>query len=279
MILVDDYSGFTKLLGEHGFSALVTVRYEGGREYRALLDVGESGRVLLENASTLDVDLRRVDAVVLSHRHHDHSGGLPSIVELLKGGPLIAHPAVMKPCYADSEGFKRLNVGLTPGARRAMHEFEPVLLKTSLELAPDLWFLGEVERHYNNEYAVKDFKTLEDGELVEEPMMDDTGIAIRIGDRVIVVTGCSHSGIPNIVRQARKISRTDEAIIVGGLHLAGAEEETLKKVVEELANEGVVEVHAGHCTGLKGETELLRRYGERMYKIHSGYRTKFKTGV
>ncbi|MGB9809979.1 MAG: MBL fold metallo-hydrolase, partial [Caldanaerobacter sp.] len=206
LVLVDDYSGFTKLLGEHGFSALINVRYEDGRDYKVLLDAGESGRVLEENALSLGVDLKKIDVVVLSHRHHDHSGGLSSLTEFLEGRPLVAHPAVMKPCYADSERFKRFDVGLTLRARRAMQEFETVLIKTPLEIAPDLWFLGEIERYYDNEYAVKNFKTLEGGELVREPMLDDTGVAIKVGSSVVVVAGCSHSGIQNIVRQARKLT-------------------------------------------------------------------------
>lgn len=97
LVLVDDYSEFTKLLGEHGFSALITARYEGRREYSVLLDTGESGRVLVENASRLNVDLSRVDVLTLSHRHHDHSGGLPNITEFLSSKPLVAHPAITKP--------------------------------------------------------------------------------------------------------------------------------------------------------------------------------------
>lgn len=276
LVLVDDYSGFTKLLGEHGFSTLITIKYESGREYNVLLDVGESGRVLVKNASRLNVDLSRVDVLVLSHRHHDHSGGLPSITEPLTGKPLIAHPAITKPCYADSSGFKRFDVGLTLRARKALHEFELVFVRSSLELAPDFWFLGEIERHYNNEYAVREFKTLENGELVDELMLDDTGVAVRVGNKAAVVAGCSHSGIQNIARQARKITKVEELIVIGGFHLANANEETLKRVVEELVDEGVVEIHTGHCTGLKGEAELLSKYRDRMRKLHSGYRIEIK---
>lgn len=276
LVLVDDYSGFSRLLGEHGFSALITVRYEGGRDYNVLLDTGASGRVLLENASRLGIDLGKVDAVVLSHRHYDHTGGLPSISHLLSGKPLVAHPDVLKPCYSDSEGFKRFNVGLTSEARRSLGGFEAVLAKTPFELAPGLWFLGEVERRYDNTYAVKGFMTLSEGGLAEEPMLDDTGIAVKVGGRVVVVAGCSHSGIQNIARRARLLTNAGEVVAMGGFHLAAADEETLNRVAEELEAEAVTEVHAGHCTGFRGEAELLKRYGERMHKIHSGYKAVFK---
>ncbi|MEM4482022.1 MAG: MBL fold metallo-hydrolase [Desulfurococcaceae archaeon] len=276
LILVDDYTGFTKLLGEHGFSALITATYESGRKYNILLDVGESGSVLAENSTRLGVKINEVDVLVVSHRHHDHTGGLQKAVESLGGKPLLAHPALMKPCYADSKGFKRFDVGLTLGARRALSAFELILIKTPLELAPDIWFLGEIERHYSNEYAVKGFKTLYNDQLVDDPMMDDTGIAIRVGNKVIVAVGCSHSGVQNIARQARRTARAEDLVIVGGFHLADADEETTKTVIEELSGEGVSEVHTGHCTGLRGEAELLVKYRNRMRKIHSGYKVEVK---
>lgn len=272
LVLVDDYTSFTKLLSEHGFSALIAVRYESGRELNILLDTGESGSILVENSSRLNVGLSSVDAIVLSHRHHDHTGGLHKVVELLRGKPVIAHPRVMAPCYVDSNGFKRFDAGLTPGTRRALSEFELVLTRAPLELAPEVWFLGEIERHYNNEYAVRGFKTLSEGQLIDEPMMDDTGIAVRVDNRAVVVVGCSHSGAQNIAKQARRVTKAEEVVILGGLHLASAEREALKRVVDELAGEGVVEVHAGHCTGLEGEAELLNRYGDKMHRIHSGYK-------
>ena len=270
-VLVDDYSGFTELLGEHGISVLITLVYDDGSLYQVLLDTGRSGRVLLENSRVLGVDLARVNAIVLSHRHHDHTGGLPSLAGPLRGKPVIAHPDLLKPCYAESRGFTRFTAGLTPDAREALRGFELVLVKEPLELAPNALFLGEITRHYDNSYAVKGFKTVRNGELVDEHMLDDTGIAVKLGSRVLVVAGCSHSGIQNIVRQARKLTGASEAIVLGGLHLAGADQADVKRVVEELLGEGVVEVHAGHCTGLTGEAELMSKLGKNFHKIHSGY--------
>ena len=105
----------------------------------------------------------------------------------------------------------------------------------------------------------------------DESMLDDTGIAVKLGNRVLVVVGCSHSGVQNIVRQARKLTGASEVIVLGGFHLVSADQADVERVVKELLGEGVVEVHAGHCTGLAGEVELMSKLGKRFHKIHGGY--------
>jgi len=132
-----------------------------------------------------------------------------------------------------------------------------------LEVSTGVWFLGEIERQYDNNYAVKGFETLRDGALVDDEMLDDTGLAVKIGDRALVIAGCSHSGISNIARKTRILTGASELIVLGGFHLVHAASEDIKRIIEELRAEGVVEVHTGHCTGLRGEAMLLEAYGDK----------------
>lgn len=276
LILVEEYAGFTRLLGEHGLSALVSLHYEN-EVYKILFDVGGSGRALLENARDLKVDLKDANVVVLSHRHYDHTGGLSKLVETLRGKPLIAHPALTRPCFYVSEDSTKLDVGLSTDARKALSEFKLLMVKKPLEIAPGVWFLGEIERFYDNSYAVKNFRTVVDGEIVEDLIPDDSGLAIKLGSEVVILAGCSHSGILNIVRQAKSITGASKAIVVGGLHLINASDDTLNEVINKLVSEGVEKVYVGHCTGLKGEAELLRRLKEKMHKLYSGYKVKLSS--
>ncbi|MEM4576031.1 MAG: MBL fold metallo-hydrolase [Candidatus Nezhaarchaeales archaeon] len=276
IILVEDYAGFTSLMAEHGFSALVSIKYEGERNYNLLFDTGQTGRALFENAERLNIDLSSVEVIVLSHRHYDHTGGLPKLIEPLKEKPLIAHPAITRPCIDVSKEFVRLNIGLPLETREALANFELITVKEALRLAPDVWFLGEVERVYDNRYAIKGFNTLVDGDIIEEPMPDDTGLAIKVGDKAVVLAGCSHSGISNIVRQAKKVVGAHGVIVVGGLHLVSADGIVINRVINELLDEGVEEVYMGHCTGLRGEAKLLEAFKDKAHKIHSGYRIKVR---
>jgi Metal-dependent hydrolases of the beta-lactamase superfamily II len=194
----------------------------------------------------------------------------------LKNKPIIAHPDILKPCYAESRGFLRFNVGLTPDTRKVLRAFELVLSRKPFEISPGVWFLGETERYYDNGYAVKAFKTIQDGELVNEPMLDDTALAVKLGDIVLTIAGCSHSGVSNIARQARKVTGVSDVVLLGGFHLVNSNLEEAERVAKELLNEGLIEAHAGHCTGLLGEAKLLEKLKGNMHKIHSGYRVVFE---
>ncbi|MEM1651560.1 MAG: MBL fold metallo-hydrolase [Sulfolobales archaeon] len=275
-VLVDDYSGFTRLLAEHGFSALVSILYSDGTVFRVLLDSGSSGSVLIKNASSLGVSLESVDVIALSHRHYDHSGGLSKLIATVGSKPVIAHPDVLRPCYSKSRGFTRFDVGMPPAVKRSLQRLELVLTKKPTELAPGVWFLGEVDRYYDSNYAIKNFRTTSGEAIVDELLLDDTAIAVSLGEKAIVIAGCSHSGIANIVRQAKRLTGAREIVVLGGFHLVSADSETISRVVEELVHEGVVDVYAGHCTGLRGEARLLERFGDRMTKIHSGYRLRIE---
>ncbi|MEM0217456.1 MAG: MBL fold metallo-hydrolase [Candidatus Nezhaarchaeales archaeon] len=276
LILVEDYAGFTPLLGEHGLSALITLYYDDDVR-KVLFDVGGSGRAFLENVKDLKVNLSGVDVIVLSHRHYDHTGGLPKLIEVLKGKPLVAHPALTRPCLYVSNKLVRLDVGLPVEARRALNEFELLLIEEPLEVAPGVWFLGEVERFYNNSYAIKNFKTIVSGKVVDDLIPDDSGLAIKMKDKVVVLAGCSHSGILNMVRQAKNVTGVSRAIVIGGLHLINVDDDVLNDVVNKLVVEGVEEVYVGHCTGLKGESELLKKFKEKMHKLHSGYKIRLSS--
>jgi len=114
LVLVDDYAGYESgFFSEHGFSALVSVRYDDGCLYRVLFDTGSTGEILLHNAKITGVELELIDAVILSHRHYDHTGGLAKLSKLIKGKPVIAHPDMLKPCYVAGEKVYRFNGGLT----------------------------------------------------------------------------------------------------------------------------------------------------------------------
>uniref|UniRef100_A0A7C1CER4 MBL fold metallo-hydrolase n=1 Tax=Thermofilum adornatum TaxID=1365176 RepID=A0A7C1CER4_9CREN len=276
-VLVDDYSGMTRLLAEHGLSIHVKAVYDNGETYRLLFDTGQTGEVLLRNAQALKMLLEDIDAVVLSHRHYDHAGGLPQILDKIKAKPLVAHPDVVKPSYSSREGFMRFNLALTSTQwEKIIASLEPVLTRKPLELAPDIWFLGEIPRTSDNSYATRGFYTQEAGEVVPDKLLDDTGIAIKLQDTAIVIAGCSHSGIANIARQAKQLTGAQQIAIIGGLHTGQATDQELETITRELASLNTTEVHAGHCTGLRGEIALQNQWKQSMHRIHSGYTSIFK---
>jgi len=248
-----------------------------------LLDTAQLADAVVHNARALGVDLGKVEAVVLSHNHYDHTGGTIGILKEIGGRvPVVAHPDVLKP----SIYIKGTNVRLDIGAPFTRNELLavggiPLLVRSSMEVAPGVYFLGEIKRvHPELVPSLEGNYTITDtGEVVEHPLLDDTGIAVAVeGLGAVVITGCGHSGIVNVVEQASRITGMNVYAVLGGFHLVSASRTLIENTVDNLRRLGVEEVHAGHCTGFVAEYMLMEKFGDRFRRIHSGYEATFTAG-
>ncbi len=161
---------------------------------RILFDSGHKG-TFVQNAKHLGVDLDQTDFVVLSHHHWDHTGGLRFHTFKTKK-QLITHPRVLKKIPPDQ-------------TRKLTADFEVVTSAQPLEFSPGIHYLGEIPRQ-------TDF---EKGAYEDDPMPDDTAIAIQTPKGLILVTGCSHAGVCNITEYAKKVTGQKLYGAIGGFHL------------------------------------------------------------
>jgi len=250
------------LQAEHGFSALVTVR-SGDKSSTLLFDTGASPDALAVNAERLGVDTGSLQGVVLSHGHFDHAGGFDGLARLRgrSGLPLTVHPAV----------WTRRRLAL-PGGR----EFEmPTLSRGALEregfavierrqpslLAGGILITGEVDRVTEFEHGMPPAHQAWDGhDWRHDPLViDDQALVISVRGRgLVVVTGCGHAGVVNIIRHAMRLTGVSRLLaVIGGFHLSGPAFEPIiaptVAALTELAPELIV---PGHCTGWRAQHAL-----------------------
>jgi len=255
-IPVKDMEVKGSILAEHGFSAIVKT-ISGTEMHELFFDFGLSDVAVPYNAQKLEVDLSGIEAAVLSHGHMDHFGALVPIVEAVpnKPVPFYVHPAAFK-------GNRYLRVGdiriKFPPADRAAWEqagaeviesVEPALLAKGTVL-----FLGEIERLTDFEKGMPNAYFEKDGEESWDPIEEDSGIAMNLrGKGLVILSGCSHSGIVNTVAHARKVTGIDQVhVIMGGFHLTGpAFEPIVDKTIEGLRAFAPDYVVPTHCTGRK----------------------------
>lgn len=246
------------LLGEPGLSLHLRLP-----EGDCLLDCGYSD-VARINAARLGIDLTALSTIILSHGHLDHTWGLPHLLSLYaerategRGLPrprLVAHPEALAPRFFEDEP-----IGSLLSREILADHCDLTLTREPLALTDRLVFLGEIPRRIDcGQPRSLGLRRTPEG-LVPDTLPDDTALAYLGGQGLVIVTGCSHAGIANIVEHARAVTGEQRvAAIIGGLHLLGPAPEGLDATVDSLARLGVAALYPCHCTGLAAKIALNR---------------------
>jgi 7,8-dihydropterin-6-yl-methyl-4-(beta-D-ribofuranosyl)aminobenzene 5'-phosphate synthase len=260
-ILYDAFGAPSALTRDWGFAALVEY---GGK--RVLFDTGNDAGIFERNVKALGVDLARLDAVVLSHRHGDHTSGLTYL--------LAVNPGV--PIHAPQEGaFFR---GPIPPAFLARQPGLPPELQYYDGKPPARFLSGTPWGDKGDFQAVKERSEILPGFFVfptrsEKPgtlEMNEVSLAIKTPQGLAVVVGCSHPGVEKILAEAAKIEPRLYTV-TGGFHLVMTPEEEVRRVADVLHDELELErVAPGHCTSELGFAVFLERFGERFDKAGVG---------
>lgn len=248
-------------VGEWGFAALVEA---DGRKW--LFDTGARPETVLRNSSELGIDLSRVEEVILSHFHGDHTGGLMTLRRaLMKSNP----KALSRLWVARGFSFARVGPGgeVNPGLR-ARREYEAsggvvTEVDSFKELAAGVWLTGPVPRKYpERNWSGAGRLKLPDGAVVEDTVPDDMALVAGTAKGLAVVTGCGHAGIANITEYAKEQTRAAGVdAVIGGMHLFDADEKTLVWTAGRLMASNVRVLLGTHCTGLEAVYRLRALMG------------------
>ena len=245
--------------GEPGLSFLIET---DGK--KILFDTGYSD-LFLQNAQKMGINLLDLDMVVLSHGHLDHSGGLLPLIRhmtrsIIEGIPvkkplLVAHPW----CFYPRPKSPVPDTGTVLSEQELSRFFDVITTTIPRHLTTNLVFLGEIERAFKFEQVDPGTRKIimPDGAAKEDRILDDSALAFRTGKRLVIITGCSHAGICNIVEQAKTVCGKNRVIdIIGGLHLLLPDPSRLKKTAEYLRDLQLKSLHACHCTSLSSKIVL-----------------------
>lgn len=271
--LLDDYAGFeSSFQAQHGLSLLLEAT--GAKTTRRiLLDAGQDAGPVLGNMKLLGLDPASIDMVFLTHCHYDHTQGLVQLLAAIgKPVPVIAHPDIFRANYASSPSLRR--IGFAPDARQEIEDLdaELLLVRNPFPLMDGVLSTGEVERTVDFEEQGIGTYNLEDGRFVPDTLQDDMSLVANVkGKGLVIVTGCSHAGIINIVRHAQKITGVERvAGIIGGLHLIKAGPERIAQTIRALRDINPDAVYAGHCTGFAASCALAQAFATRFTLLACG---------
>lgn len=259
-VLVDNNTIIDRYFyGEPAVSYLIETE-----DKKILFDTGYSD-LFLQNANKLSKDLRALDFVVISHGHNDHTGGLVALREMLtpsndtdlmrKKVRLVAHPDAFL-----QKVDNKLAVGSPIDTSELEEAFDVILTEEPLWLGNDLVFLGEIPRVTDFEGKVAIGKILKNNDHNDDYVFDDSALVYKAPTGLVIITGCSHAGICNIVEYAKKVCGDDRIeSVIGGFHLLDPSkkqfDETLKYF--DLLKTNIV--YPCHCTGFEFKVELAKR--------------------
>jgi 7,8-dihydropterin-6-yl-methyl-4-(beta-D-ribofuranosyl)aminobenzene 5'-phosphate synthase len=244
-------------IGEWGFAALIEA--DG---YAVLLDTGNRPQTVLENARELSVDLSRVHEVVLTHFHNDHVGGLMSLRNEMKMRNADAlsvvrvTPAIFYSRPAASGEGNRM-IALRPQFEAGGGRF--VERADMNEIAPGVWLTGSIPRVYPERNWSGHSQVRTPQGLVEDNVPDDQSLVIETAEGLVVVTGCAHAGIVNILTAADAKFHRPVMAVIGGVHLFRATDEQVDWTADKLKSFNVRYLMGAHCTGIEALFRLRQR--------------------
>lgn len=258
-VLIDNNTIIDRyFIGEPGLSFMIE-----SEDINLLFDTGYSD-AFMQNASKMNIDLFNLDYIVLSHGHLDHTFGLEPLSRRyleckfenhqLKPTSLIAHPSIFKQKY-----YQNIPIGINLSKEFLNSIFNINLVKKPYWISKRLVFLGEIPRRFDFE-SNNPLGTINNNEtMIDDYLIDDSALAYISNNGLVIITGCSHAGICNIVEYAKTVTKiNDVQTIIGGFHLLNPSVEQLEGTKNYISNLNLETLYPCHCTDLQSKIELAK---------------------
>jgi 7,8-dihydropterin-6-yl-methyl-4-(beta-D-ribofuranosyl)aminobenzene 5'-phosphate synthase len=265
--LVENTAGTRDVFGEWGLSVLVETD-----KAVVLLDSGQ-GLAAIYNADSLGIDLKRVDRIVLSHGHYDHTGGLRNVLRNMKKQvEIIAHPNVWQAKYERREGKPERYIGI-PFQRNELESLGACFRLTAdpAQITDQIMTTGEIPMQNDFEHIDKAFVLREVSGWQPDTFADDQALIIKSEQGLVVILGCAHRGMINTLHHAQRVTGlTRIHAVIGGSHLIGASEERLCLTIDALRKLGIQKLGLCHCTDLPAASVLSREFPRNFFFNKAG---------
>ena len=270
-ILIENTAHKAGLKTEHGLSFWI----EYG-DKNILFDTGQSNAVM-KNAKKLSVNLACTDAIVISHGHYDHTGGLSTTLDIAPKAKIYLHPAATESKFNKKDSNAKY-IGMPDSAKKAIEGRHVVWMATPAYIFPGIAITGQVPR-------MSDFEDVGGAFYVDEncqnsdKLLDDQALFIESAKGLIVVLGCAHSGVVNTLDYISNLTGQNKVYaVIGGMHLLNASQMRIENTIETLKKYEVQKAIPLHCTGQKAVEDFKNTIDDKCLFLGTGDKISFKWG-
>jgi 7,8-dihydropterin-6-yl-methyl-4-(beta-D-ribofuranosyl)aminobenzene 5'-phosphate synthase len=262
-VLVENSTSQPGLLAEHGLAFWI----ECGQR-RILFDTGQSD-ILVRNAKALGVNLAETDAIVLSHGHYDHTGGLSAVLDIATEATVYLHPAAIEPKFG-RKGPKCRSIGMPEHAKEAIQTREVIQTEGPTQIFQGVTVTGQIP-HINNFEDVGGPFFLDESCQKPDGLCDDQALFFESPKGLVIVFGCTHAGVVNTLHRIADLSgRQHFHAVMGGMHLINASRERIERTIDAFRRYDVQKIGPAHCTGVNAIARFWSVFPNRSFVCSVG---------
>lgn len=263
--LVENTVNKQGLFSEHGLSLWLELD-----DKKFLFDTGQSEQ-FVKNAHKMQIDLKQADAILLSHGHYDHTGGLVCATSIKPGIDIYAHEAAFNKKFAmNPNGTARLGSVKNLNIGKVKQRANLIKIDQPTEIHNGLYMTGPIPRLTDFEDTGGPFYKDQVCQIPDE-IIDDQAAFLVTDSGTIVILGCAHSGVINTLKYILQLtSYSPIKMVIGGMHLVNANDERIEKTITGLKDIGVEQFWPCHCTGIKGIAKLWEAFPGQCHQCATG---------
>jgi 7,8-dihydropterin-6-yl-methyl-4-(beta-D-ribofuranosyl)aminobenzene 5'-phosphate synthase len=247
------------LYAEHGLSI-----YIESENHKILFDTGQSD-LFLSNAKKIGINIAEIDTLVLSHGHYDHTGGLYPFIKINSKARVLAKRDVFKPKYKTNNRF----IGTLPQDELLRDRIQ--FVDSMMEIATNVFLVPEIPVKDPSDTHYKGLFKKENDRLIQDDFTDELFLVLKSGNRINIITACSHRGITNICHTATDLFKLPVGLILGGFHLKNSSQGQFDQTMEYFKQLNPQSIGVCHCTGVERYAEMSGQCKAHLFYNYTGH--------